>query len=105
MQQTLPYYVSRERMEDKLVFPREQESRTYLSDLISGVPFHSKEDLGKNLWHVEAVLSETVKTQSVLGFVQPAKIPHDGVKESHLCLHTKSFSCSVISDSGSLVHT
>lgn len=38
----------------------------YLRDLISGVPFHSQQDLGEDLWHVEAVLSATVQEENKL---------------------------------------
>jgi len=40
------------------------ETGAYLCNLISGVPFHSQEDLGKDLRHVDAVLSEMVDREN-----------------------------------------
>lgn len=96
------------------------ETWTHLCNLISGVPFHSQEDLGKDLWHIEAVVSEkedicftlsdsdmstTWRRNDVWVCIPyPSKSPYDGI-QAHLCLHRKSFSCSVISDSGSLLQT
>lgn len=93
------------------------EADLYLCDLISGVPFHSQQDLGEDLRHVEAVLSGTAQggennsselffcaANDADTFLQPfGRAAQD--KQAHLCLQRKSFSCSVISDSGSRLHT
>lgn len=51
------------------------ETGAYLCNLISGVPFHSQEDLGKDLRHVDAVLSEMIDRENTL--VRTLKTVHN----------------------------
>lgn len=51
---------------EKIKVRQRNEAALYLCDLISGVPFHSQQDLGEDLWHVEAVLPATVQEDNKL---------------------------------------
>lgn len=94
----------------KIKARQRNEAELYLCDLISGVPFHSQQDLGEDLRHVEAVLSgRRIKEQlqnfcAVIDGAETFDVACEE-EQAHLCLQRKSFSCSVISDSGSRLHT